>query len=136
MKLTAIMVDIDGTLAHMRDRSPYEWHRVGEDKVDPVISHILDCYEGMNKIILLSGRDSVCRPETEDWLKDNAIPYDLLVMRKENDNRKDSIIKWELFQEHIEPNYNVLFVLDDRNQVVKMWREKGLKCLQVADGDF
>ena len=27
-------------------------------------------------------------------------------------------------------------VLDDRNQVVKMWRENGLTCLQVAEGDF
>lgn len=136
MKPIAIMVDIDGTLAHMKGRSPYEWSRVGEDTVDPAISHILECYKGVTKIVLLSGRDGVCKPETENWLKANNIPYDLLVMRTPNDNRKDSIIKWELYQEHIEPNYDVLFVLDDRNQVVKMWRQAGLKCLQVAEGDF
>ena len=27
----AILVDIDGTVALMGARSPYDWHRVGED---------------------------------------------------------------------------------------------------------
>lgn len=51
-------------------------------------------------------------------------------------NRKDVVIKRELFDRYIRDNYQVLFVLDDRNQVVDMWRELGLKCLQVAPGDF
>lgn len=29
-----------------------------------------------------------------------------------------------------------IFALDDRDRVVKMWREQGLKVLQVAEGDF
>ena len=32
--------------------------------------------------------------------------------------------------------YDVEFVLDDRDRVVKMWRDRGLKVLQVAEGDF
>ena len=57
-------------------------------------------------------------------------------MRKTGDNRKDSIIKEEIYRNLIEPNYNIEFVLDDRNQVVDMWRRIGLTCLQVADGNF
>lgn len=57
-------------------------------------------------------------------------------MRPEGDKRKDSIVKAELFDKHIKDNYAVDFVLDDRNQVVKMWRDMGLKCLQVAPGEF
>jgi hypothetical protein len=57
-------------------------------------------------------------------------------MRKTDDFRKDSIIKEEIYQENIEGKYNVLCVLDDRNQVVDFWRAKGLTCFQVAPGDF
>ena len=50
--------------------------------------------------------------------------------------RKDSVVKQEMFMAHIAMKYNVLYVLDDRNQVVQLWRSLGLKCLQVADGAF
>jgi hypothetical protein len=57
-------------------------------------------------------------------------------MRETGDRRKDSIIKKEIFDRHIRDVYNIEFVLDDRNQVVELWRSLGLTCLQVADGDF
>lgn len=132
-----ILCDIDGTLAHMGSRSPYEWEKVGEDKRDVAVADILRTYDSQASIVLVSGRDSVCRPQTEDWLRHFAVGYDDLIMRAEGDNRKDSIVKRELYEKHIKGNYNVLFVLDDRNQVVDMWRhELGLKVLQVAEGDF
>jgi adenylate cyclase class IV len=57
-------------------------------------------------------------------------------MRKTGDNRPDNIVKKEIFDSNIKNNYYIEFVLDDRNKVVKMWRELGLTCLQVADGNF
>jgi hypothetical protein len=57
-------------------------------------------------------------------------------MRATGDQRKDSIIKQELFDRHILGKYNIKFVLDDRNQVVNMWRSLGLTVFQVAEGDF
>lgn len=57
-------------------------------------------------------------------------------MRPEGNNEKDSIIKRRMFDEYIRGKYYVDFVLDDRNQVVEMWRNMGLTCLQVAEGDF
>lgn len=133
---TAIICDIDGTLAHMEDRIPYDWSKVGEDKVDPIIKSLLDAVQSYCLIILVSGRDEVCREETRKWLGKHDIPYVRLVMRPEGDIRKDSIVKRELFEKCIRPYYDVEFVLDDRNQVVEMWRSLGLKCLQVAEGDF
>jgi len=56
-------------------------------------------------------------------------------MRKAGDNRKDSIVKYEILQELIK-EYYIEYVFDDRDQVVKMWREAGLRCLQVAPGNF
>lgn len=56
-------------------------------------------------------------------------------MRKEDDNRKDSQVKYEILLD-LAKEKNILAVFDDRNQVVKMWREAGLRCFQVADGNF
>ena len=132
----AIICDIDGTLAHMKDRSPYDWSRVGEDEVDPIIENLLNALKGTYNILLISGRDEACREETNKWLRKNDIPHWSLFMRSENDNRKDSIVKRELFDKYIRHNYDIEFVLDDRNQVVGMWRSLGIKCLQVQEGDF
>ncbi len=74
--------------------------------------------------------------ETMKWLNDNGIKFDDLYMRFTNDSRIDSIVKQEIYEMCIKDKYNVLFVLDDRDQVVNMWREQGLKCLQVAEGNF
>jgi len=136
-KPKAILVDLDGTLAHMTGRSPFEWHRVGEDSVDEIVSGIVRDYKSLGyDIIIVSGRDCVCKQLSQDWLEANNIPFDYVFMRPEGDSRKDSIIKREIFDNNIRGNWNVRFVLDDRNQVVEVWREIGLKCLQVADGDF
>jgi hypothetical protein len=131
-----VIADIDGTLAKMADRSPYQWDRVGEDEpVAAVVAAVDAAYLAGDAIIVMSGRDGSCRQITEDWL-DVAIDWDELHMRAEGDNRKDDIVKYELFNKHIRGKYNVRYVLDDRRQVVVMWRKLGLACFQVADGDF
>ena len=132
----AIIVDIDGTLAHMKDRSPFDWQRVGEDECDDIIKGIVNAYDNLGVTIVMSGRDGSCRDITIKWLEDNNIKYDLLLMRAENDFRKDSIVKQELFDNNIKNKYYIEYVLDDRNQVVDMWRNMGLKCLQVQEGNF
>lgn len=132
----AILCDIDGTLAHMDGRSPYEWARVGEDKLDEKIAKLLTLLSYKYKIILVSGRDSVCRIETEAWLRKYNVHYDELFMRPIDDSRKDTLIKQEILDNDIKGKFNVFAVLDDRNQVVEMWRDNGLTCFQVADGNF
>ena len=129
----AIICDIDGTLALMSDRSPYDWKRVGEDSVNVPIAQILKT--ARQDIILLSGRDSICRDETIAWLEKHNINYDKLYMRPEGDNRKDVIIKKELFDNHVRDKFNVSFVLDDRLQVCQLWHSMGLTLLRVGDPD-
>lgn len=130
----AILVDIDGTLAHMKGRSPFEWSRVKEDSCNETVKQLVNSYPDI--VILMSGRDSVCRKETLQWLYENKVNYDLLLMREKGNNEKDSIIKRRLFEENVRGKYFIEYVLDDRNQVVEMWRNMGLTCLQVAEGDF
>lgn len=133
----AYLFDVDGTLALMRGRGPFEWARVGEDEQNEAIVRMARTLKiGGYRIVVMSGRDSVCLPETERWLRENIIVYDLLVMRPAGDQRKDADVKLEMFLEHVAPSYAVLGVFDDRNQVVEMWRSIGLPCFQVADGNF
>lgn len=134
-----IIVDIDGTLAHMNGRSPYDYSQVHTDIIDEtvreVVSLVSDDYQG-KEVIIVSGREDDCLEVTKKWLSDNSVNYNAIYMRKAGDHRDDRIVKKEIYEEHIKPNYNVRFVLDDRDRVVKMWREEGLKVLQVAEGDF
>lgn len=135
----AVIVDIDGTVALMGDRGPYDYSLVHLDRPNHrVIDVVHALYVAGNTIIFMSGRSSDCRTVTEAWLdKHVGIPYKALHMRASGDMRKDSIVKRELFDRYIRGNYNVACVLDDRDQVVHMWRrELGLTCLQVAEGAF
>lgn len=134
---TCICTDIDGTIADGAGlRSMYDWHKVGVDKPKQTIIDIfLQCKA--DKKFILSGRDGICRSETIQWLFDHDVTYDGLFMREAGDMRKDSIIKREIYDREIKGKYNVLFILDDRNQVVDLWRrDLGLTCLQVAYGNF
>lgn len=133
----AIICDLDGTLALLTRRGPYEGHKCELDELSEPIAHILKTYhEAGFAIVLVSGREDRHRRPTERWLRTHKVVYDALFMRPTKDFRKDAIIKRELYDREIRDNYDVLFVLDDRNQVVRMWRDLGLQCLQVADGDF
>jgi predicted kinase len=133
-----IIVDIDGTLAHMNGRDPYDGSLVHTDIFDSIIGELASLWAGANKckLFVLSGRDAKYLGVTDDWLTANDFDYDALWMRPEGDTRNDAVVKDELFEKHIAGKYNVDFVLDDRNRVVEMWRAKGLRVLQVADGDF
>lgn len=135
----AWIVDIDGTLAHHESngRSPYDWSRVGEDDVDEVVADLVAMLDDEGfEIILVSGREDVCESDTREWLAKHSISWDWLFMRKAGDNRPDTVVKAEIFDNHIRDNFAVRAVLDDRTNVVRMWRSMGLPCFQVQDGDF
>lgn len=136
----AVIVDIDGTVAKMNGRSPYDYSLVHTDLPHvPVVRLVQDLAIAGEQIIFCSGREDSCRDETAAWLLDNLggwVENAPLLMRPSKDGRDDSIIKRELYEEHIEGNYNIRFVLDDRDRVVDAWRAMGLTCFQVEAGDF
>ena len=144
-KPDAIWVDLDGTLARRcgdRCRSPYDWGRVGEDQVNETLLELVRAWaiSGDNRwVTFVSGRDGCCQPETLRWLREKcqAIPQWELYMRPAGDKRKDCIVKKEIYDNQLKTKYNLLFALDDRDQVVRMVREEiGIPCYQVADGNF
>lgn len=136
-KPRAIMVDIDGTLAIMDGRSPYDLSLVATDKPNwPVIEAVQSARRDRLEVLFCSGRSEEARDATNDWLDDLGFRDERLLMRTVGDMRKDAIVKRELFDKHIRNHFNVRYVLDDRQQVVDMWRELGLTVFQVAPGDF
>lgn len=132
----AVIFDVDGTLALMNDRSPFEWDRVGEDFPNSHVVTMCKAFttEGYN-IIIMSGRDSCCQEETNDWLVE-YLGFDdfYLFMRTEGDFRKDTVVKKELFDKYVEGNFNVISVFDDRPSVCRMWRDElGLEVVQIGN---
>lgn len=131
------IVDIDNTVAEKGDRNAFDWKRVGEDKEKPeVVQTVLDLYSANNEIIFCSGRDEVCRKETEEWLYKTFIGMDFkLYMRPQGDMRPDWIVKEEMWRE-ISKDYYIVSLIDDRDQVVRRARALGLTVIQVDYGSF
>lgn len=134
--VSAFIVDIDGTLAHMKDRDPYDYTRVHLDAIDPHVRELVNYLSENYVIILMSGRDDSCMDATAEWLNRNDVTFDELHMRAEGDSRADAIVKYEMFNKYVRNDYRVCGVIDDRRQVVEMWRKLGLKTYQVDFGEF
>lgn len=136
----AVIVDIDGTVAKMDGRSPYDPTLYHTDLPNqPVIDTVTMAWQAGHRIVFCSGRSEDYRNVTEQWINDHVLPQGArweLHMRPSGDTRNDAVVKLELFDEHIRHRFDVRFVLDDRDRVVAGWRSMGLTVYQVAPGSF
>lgn len=136
----AIICDLDGTLALMNGRNPYDAEHCDDDLLnEPVATTLKACAKQGMKIIFMSGRHDKFREPTLRFFENNIpeLEYEGLFMRAPGDMRKDTVIKRELFDEHVRGKYYVNFVIDDRPSVVRMWRyELGLTVFQLDDREF
>lgn len=142
-----IIFDIDGTLANTDHR---QHHLTGKKKdwaafqdaahLDPVHEPIAVICRSLatlaHRIVLCSGRGEQERHITEAWLEGHQIPYARLYMRAEKDYRPDDVIKLELLVRMRVDGFDPKIAFDDRYRVVRMWRENGVVCAQVAEGAF
>lgn len=142
----AYSFDIDGTLAQMQGRSPYDTSRYDEDVADRHLSEMLwHLQDGaranvMNEpevaFLALSGRSEEFKDVTLEWLGGWGLHIDDIFMRPEGDTRNDAVVKSELVDKHISGVYDVIAHFDDRDRVVNALRAKGMKVLQVQPGNF
>ena len=125
---TAVIVDVDGTLAIRGNRGIFEFEKCEEDLVCEEVKTIVELLRTRPyiNIIILSGREEVYKGRTEAWLQKNTIPYDGIIMRPTGDRRQDSIVKQELYERHLKGKFNILFVIDDRPRVIRTFRSLGL----------
>lgn len=143
-----ILFDLDGTLADIEHRRSFlespspDWKSFNQHMGDDTPNKpIVDLYKTLWKseeyeIIILTGRNEEFRKVTEKWLTWNEIPFEKLLMRADEDFRPDYIIKEEMLNDLISQGKSILFTVDDRQQVVDMWRRNGITCLQCDYGDF
>ena len=164
-----IIFDLDGTLANIDTRRDMSLKPNGKLNWDifadpssilnwdtpnaPVIKMAQMFKADGFKIVIFSGRNDRGFDATVLWLKNNLVPFDLLVMRPDKFKDKswpiadgnpatpdmrfmpDEILKKVMLDTFVDIN-DVFLVVDDRDKVVKMWRDLGLNTFQVAPGDF
>lgn len=135
-----VVIDLDGTLADITHRR----HLVQQDKPDwdefyrlvwwdKVNKWCRDLMAGMkllgHRVVIVSARRRSTQEDTEGWLGLWNCQYDdLFILRKDNDHRPDTELKQNWLD--IYGADKILFVVDDRQKVVDMWRGNGITCLQ------
>ena len=142
-----VVFDLDGTLCdishrlYLIKRDKPLWEAFNEACSSDLprrreIELLKTLYKAGYKIALFTGRSASFKPETEDWLFYHGIKYDTLQMRAVGDRRSDSAVKKEYLESAgIKPE-QVLFVVEDRDRVVQMWRDLGILCLQNVNGAY
>lgn len=152
--MKTVIFDLDGTLALIDDRramstkpdGKMDWDKFFDpaniqlDKPNwPVILMAQTLKRAGHRVVIFSGRSKATQDATRDWLNSFDIPFDVLKMRPTSGGMKfmkDDKLK-QIWLDDLFPNTDdILCVFDDRDQVVKMWRNNGLTCMQVAEGNF
>jgi serine/threonine-protein kinase RIO1 len=145
--MQAIIIDIDGTVAEKYP--PRDIHDLTKVAYDYPIWPTIKAIEGLISTgkyapIFVSGRQKKAAEATKQWLLHyiSFLPYEyhfgtniLLFMRNDNDNRCDTIVKREIYENHIKEYYDVFCVFDDRKKVIDMWRSLGLFVFDCAQKD-
>jgi acid phosphatase class B len=146
-----VIFDLDGTLALIDERRTlatkpngklnwkvfFEPTNIGLDKPNiPVIEMAKMLKSQGHSVVIFSGRDSISRNETIEWLNKHSVPFDVLKMRPEGSHTPDDVLKKNWLDKLFPIKSDILCVFDDRDKVVKMWRENGISCFQVAPGNF
>ncbi|NJO48206.1 MAG: AAA family ATPase [Leptolyngbyaceae cyanobacterium RM2_2_4] len=164
-KPRAIICDLDGTLCNVEHRRhfvrltdeeiasgkkknwPAFFGGIKDDTVNQWCALILRAMQNDACIVYCSGRSDNERKSTVEWLEKYKLdsfgtPYTFgkvkapLYMRNRHDSRRDDIVKEIILDFEILTRYTPQFMIDDRKQVVEMWRKRGFVCLQCDEGDF
>lgn len=143
-----VVFDIDGCLADIRHRRHFVASKpknfgafnramVHDTPNEDIIQLLVRHFAHGDRVLIASGRGEEDRDKTAAWLYANgAAYYQKLYMRPAKDYRSDDIIKEEILAQMRLDGYDPKLVYDDRDQVVAMWRRNGIRCLQVAEGNF
>jgi hypothetical protein len=147
------LFDIDGTIADITHRLHF-LQKTSNDAVadwrgffkacpdDKPIAEVIEVLQSLtsysNSLIGVTGRSDEIREETETWLYRNNILFNNLLMRKAGDHREDTIVKSEMLDQILKDRKieEIGGVFEDRQQVVDMFRARGLRVFQVAPGNF
>lgn len=138
--------DLDGTLADASHRLHFiqgekkDWRSFfaacANDK--PILPTIRTFQELRREaeVWIWTGRSDEVKSQTIKWWIDNdCVPHEWS-MRLAGDHRPDHEVKRGWLSAIGSDRDRIVAVFEDRDQVVRMWRECGLTCYQVAPGEF
>lgn len=147
-----VLVDLDGTVCNVEHRVQYikkgplkdnvKFHSLHEfdAPIEPIITLVEIFHSAGYEIVFCSCRFDTELEKTREWIRIHFYVKELadarLLLRSKLDKREDQEIKPDLLKKAGINFDDIYLVLEDRNQVVKFWRDNGLTCIQVADGDF
>ena len=145
-----IIFDVDGTLMDIEHRRHFvnngntDWESFQDPKIMaddkpnwPVVNVALAMNSTVtNRVVVVSARNERHREVTERQLKAIGLENCFLFLRGDDDFKPDEVFKKDVLDELIKNDWKPDLVFDDRNGVVNMWRENGIPCFQVAEGDF
>lgn len=137
-RTNCVIFDLDGTIAHHQGRLPFDWDKLETDLCDSRCQELIKQFNLLAiKIIFLTGRPESVRTSTENWIRKNIPGINFsLIMRDSKDFRSGELVKKELWEKCVEPNYNTLCVFEDSNKCADMWRDLGLLTCQVYKNDY
>lgn len=137
---SAVIFDLDYTVMYRQNRGPFEYAKADTDKVDPRAKWMIQRWidDGIT-IIFLTGRDAtnesinaIRKALGIERIKIDGkyFPYEILG-RTKGDFRSSVIVKKELYEKEVEGKYNVIMAFDDDQEVVDMYKSKGLFASKV-----
>ena len=143
-KPDVVICDLDGTLCNCEHRQHFvrngnkDWSsffaNIHMDSCNAWCKSILSTTP--HHVVLCSGRGDELENTTRQWLSKHQVPYNDLFMRMEGDYRQDATVKEMILDFEILTRYNPIMSIDDRPQVCRMWRKRGIVCLQCNDVEF
>ena len=142
-----VIFDVDGTLMNISHRrkfvemKPKDWKAFREQTVNDtpnldVFAVAKSLHQAGHNIIIASGRNKSQRAITLKQLMLEGLVFRAIYLRSDSDYRPDTEVKAQMLDKMKAEGWNPELVFDDRTSVVDMWREKGLRAVQVAPGDF
>ena len=146
-----VIFDLDGTLALIDKRRAKaalpngkmnwkEFFAPENIQLDEPNWPVIESFKAMQNagftVGIFSGRDDISRKETIDWLTQHGIDPNFLKMRRNGSFVPDDKLKKLWLDDVLKLGHEVMCVFDDRDKVVKMWRDNGIACFQVAPGEF
>lgn len=143
--MAAIIVDIDGTLADTRHRlhhlakTPKDWKgfysEMVKDTANDYVIEVVNALSVKYLVVAMTGRPEDYRDQTTAWLNKHNVLFTQLMMRNAKDFRADTIIKKEMLDTLLQQggDFTPVLSIEDRPEVVKMWRDNKIPCFQVDD---
>lgn len=144
------IVDLDGTLGLLtperlqhiegdtKDWTAFYEACVSDHPSTAVIETVNALYNSGAIVRIFTGRKAFVLQQTLDWLKNNRVRFHSLHMRPDDVHEHDHEMKRQWLKEYQlrGEGRRVVGAFEDRASVVQMWREEGVFCFQVAEGDF